>query len=198
MVGAFYDYMAAFLKEKQAKDVVEVGSDTQLKLALNLAPYCETFYSVNFAEHHAMMHGWLEMHGDMGGVYNIKLLSGNALNLESLIAHADVIILQNVLIDGSGEDTALMWKYKRGELPYTQTDWEALLARFADAEEQAYKAFLRVAKPGHIVRFGRPEADGAFRKLLQKLEVPAARIEARELLYDDTDEVGEAYFVNNE
>ena len=41
----FYEYMQNFLEKKEAQNVVEIGSDVQLKLALKLAPYCEKFYA---------------------------------------------------------------------------------------------------------------------------------------------------------
>ena len=198
MTEIFYEYMAQFLKDKNAQDVVEVGSDVQLKLALRLAPHCQRFQSVNFPEDHARMGGWYEMHQDMGGVYNIKLLSGNALELPLLISHADIIILQNVLIDGNGTDTDLMWKYRRGEAKYSEKEWNELVERFHKAEEDAYRGFLQVAKPGYIVRFGRPKKDERFRSMLiEKLGVKPTQIQTRELLYDNTDQVWEAYFLDN-
>jgi len=142
MTQTFYEHMAQFLRDKDAKDVVEVGSDVQLKLALNIAPHCRTFYSVNFLEDHARMQGWYELHQGMCGVTNIRLLSGNAVHVSDLIKHADVIILQNVLIDGSGTDTDLMWKYKRGELECSDEQWSELIGKFGQAEEDAYKGFL--------------------------------------------------------
>lgn len=198
MTQTFYKYMAQFLRDRNVKDVVEVGSDVQLKLALNLAPHCRTFYSVNFPEDHAGMQGWHELHQDMGGVTNIKLLSGNAVQLSDLIKHTNIIILQNVLIDGTGTDTDLMWKYRRGELKCSDEQWTELCGRFRQAEENAYRGFLQVAKPGHIIRFGRPEENGRFKSMLvDKLGVKPKRIQTRELLYDETRDVWEAYFIDN-
>ena len=198
MTQTFYEYMAQFLKGINAKDVVEIGSDVQLKLAFNLASHCETFYSVNFPEDHADMQGWYKLHQKMDNVSNIKLLSGNAVDLSGLINHADVIILQNVLIDGNGTDTDLMWKYRREELECSDEQWAELVDKFGQAEEDAYRGFLQVAKPGYIVRFGRPEEDGKFRSMLiDKLGVESTRIQTRELLYDETCDVWEAYFIDN-
>ena len=50
MTQTFSEYMAQFLEDINAKKVVEVGSDPQFRLASKLAPYCKTFYSVNFQE----------------------------------------------------------------------------------------------------------------------------------------------------
>lgn len=198
MTQTFYEYAAKFLREINAKDVVEIGSDVQLKLALNLAPHCKNFYSVNFPEDHIRMQGWYEMHQEMSDVTNIKLLSGNAVRLSNLIKHADAIILQNVLIDGNGKDTDLMWQYKRGEIPCSDEKWSALIGRFRQAEEDAYKEFLKVANPGHIIRFGRPEKDGRFQNMLvDKLKVDEKRIQTRKLLYDNTSETWEAYIIDN-
>lgn len=198
MTQTFYEYMAQFLRDRNVKNVVEIGSDVQLKLALNLAPHCRTFYSINFPEDHARMQGWYELHQDMGGVTNIKLLSGNAVQLSDLIKHTDIIILQNVLIDGTGTDADLTWKYRRGELKCSNEQWVELCGRFRQAEENAYREFLRVAKPGHIVRFGRPEEDGRFKSMLvDKLGVEPTRIQTRQLLYDETRDVWETYFIDN-
>ena len=198
MTQTFYEHMSQFLREKDAKDVVEVGSDVQLKLAMALSPHCGKFYSVNFLEDHVRMQGWYEMAKDMGGATNLALLSGNAVELPSLVDHADVIILQNVLIDGNGTDTDLMWKYRRGEKPCSDEEWTELVGKFRTAEENAYRGFLQVANPGYVVRFGRPEEDGKFRSMLvDKLGVEPTRIQTRELLCDDTRDVWEAYFIDN-
>lgn len=198
MAQTFYEYMAQFLRDRNIGDVVEVGSDVQLKLALNLAPHYKNFYSVNFPEDHIRMREWYKLHRDMGGVSNIHLLSGNALQLPDLIKHADLIVLQNVLIDGTGTDTDLMWKYRRGELECSEEQWAELVGRFRQAEQDAYRGFLQVAEPGHIVRFGRPEEDGKFKSMLvDKLGVEPTRIQTQELLYDDTRDVWEAYFIDN-
>jgi len=198
MTHTFYEHMAQFLREKDAKDVVEVGSDVQLRLAMALSPHCRKFYSVNFPEDHARMQGWYEMAKDMGGANNLELLSGNAVQLSSLIDHADVIILQNVLIDGNGIDTKVMWQYRRGEKPCSDEEWAELLDKFDKAEQAAYRGFLQVAKSGYIVKFGRPEEEGRFKgMLIDKLGVEPTRIQTRELLYDDTRDVWEAYFIDN-
>ena len=201
MTQTFVEFMADFLKEKKAKDVVEIGSDVQLKLALDLSPYCERFYSVNFPEDHERMKGWYEMHQEMG-CSNIELLSGNAVQLSDLIPKADIIILKNVLLDLNGEDTALMWKYRRGEMEYTEEQLEELRVRFLQAEEQGYKEFLKVANPGYIIQFGRQEPQeiqGAFRSfLVDELKISPEKIEKKELLYEKNDLwPWEAYIIDN-
>jgi len=199
MAQTFYEHMAQFLKDIHAKDVVEVGSDVQLKLVMALSPHCQNFYSVNFPEDHVRMQGWYEIAREFGGVTNLTLLSGNALQLPSLINRADAIILQNVLIDGNGTDTDLLWKYRREELKCTEKLEAELVGRFRQAEEEAYRGFLQVAKPGHIVKFGRPEEEiGRFRNMLiGKLRVEPARIQVKGLLYDNTSDVWEAHFIDN-
>ncbi|PIN75937.1 hypothetical protein COV17_03370 [Candidatus Woesearchaeota archaeon CG10_big_fil_rev_8_21_14_0_10_36_11] len=202
MTQTFYEHMAQFLRDKDAKDVVEVGLDVQLRLARALSSHCRKFYSVNFSEDHARMQGWYELARDMGGVTNLEFLSGNVLELPNLlpnlIDHADVIILQGVLIDGTGTDTDLMWKYRRGELECDDGLWRELVSRFRQAEEDAYKGFLQVAKPGHIVRFGKPEEDKKFKNMLvDKLRVDPTRIQTKVLLYGDTGNVGKAFFIDN-
>jgi hypothetical protein len=193
MVQTFYDYMVQFLQEKNAKDVVEIGSDIQLKMALTLAPFCQNFYSVNFKEHHNMMIGWHEMHQNMG-VNNIRLLSGDALQLPALLYRADIIIIQNVLIDGNnGKDTELMWKYKRGEEPCSDEKWANLTSKFELAEEKAYGGFLQVAKPGYIVRFQpRAETENFRNMLTEKLRVDPAKINIENLLSNYSD--GDIYY----
>ncbi|MBU1111380.1 MAG: hypothetical protein ABIG93_04700 [archaeon] len=192
----FYEHMAQFLKEKDAKTVVEVGSDVQLRLAAALSPHCRKFYSVNFPEDHARMQGWYGMARDMGSATNLELLSGNAVELPNMIDHANVIVLQNVLIDGNGRDTELMWQYRRGEKPCSDDDWTNLWERFDTAEVNAYRGFLQVAD--HIVRFARPEPDGRFRSMLiDTLGIPLSKIQTKEILYDGTRDVWEAHFIDN-
>lgn len=202
-IQIFEEYMAQFLREKNAQDVVEIGSDIQLKLALNLAPHCKTFYSVNFPEDHRRMRGWYEMHQERG-VTNIRFLSGNAVKLPDLISHADVIFLRNVLIDGNGTDTDLMWKYRRGESECSEEQWNELMNRFRQAEEDAFRGFFQVAKPGHIVRFGK--SDDTFEKMIiEKLGINPEQIQTKKLFYDSEhadsicypDLIWPAYFIDN-
>ncbi|MBI4451394.1 hypothetical protein HY642_05445 [Candidatus Woesearchaeota archaeon] len=198
MAQTFCEYMIDFLRVKKAEDVVEVGSDIQLSLALKLAPHCTRFYSVNLPEDCERMRGWYEMHQEMAGVDNIELLGGNAVQLSGLVPHADVIILQNVLLDLTGKDTVLMWKYRRRELECSEGEWKKLIGRFDWAEAQGYQEFLKVADPGYVIRFNRPEPDGNFRNLLvEKLKVDPARIVRKDLLYDGSRDVWEAYIVDN-
>ncbi len=190
--------MATFLRAKEAHDVVEVGSDVQLRLALRLAPHCRTFYSVNFPEDHERMRGWYELHRDMGGVENLVLLSGNAVRLPDLIGHADVILVKNVLIAGSETELELLANYRMGVLRFSEEELAELRARFLQAKEDAYRGFLRVAKPGHVVWFGRPEEGEGLRDMLvEKLGVPPDKIQTRGLFYDETRDMGEAYFIDN-
>ena len=79
MTQTFYEYMIDFLREKNVRVAIEIGSDVQLKLASRLAPHCTTFYSVNFPLDHARMRGWYEMHCSIHENLDLRLLSGNAL-----------------------------------------------------------------------------------------------------------------------
>lgn len=197
MTQTFYDFMTQFLREKNAMDVVEVGSDPGLELARALAPHCERFYSVNFPEDHQRMQKQYETVG--GTVNNIEFVSGNAIQLPNLVRHANVIILQNVLIDGSyGEDTDLMWRYRRGELDCSAQQKEELVAKFRLAEENAYRGFLKVAKPGCIISFYRSGKEEYFTNLfIERLGIIPSQIERIALLNDRSGEVWEAYFINN-
>lgn len=198
MTQTFYEYMANFLEEKNIKSIVEIGSDMQLKLAMALSHKSNKFYSVNFPEDHAKMKEWYDLAREMGGFTNIELISGNAVELPRLIKHTDAIILQNVLIDGNGTDARLMWQYRNGERQFSEKNWADLRDRFVIAEENAYKGFLEVAKPGYIIRFGRPAQDKRFQNMLiDKLGVNPARIQTKDLLYDETSNPWEAYFVDN-
>ena len=90
------------------------------------------------------------------------------------------------------------WFLTRGNKPCSDEEWAELRERFDTAEVSAYRGFLQVAKPGHIVRFGIPEKDGRFRSMLvDKVGVEPTRIHARELLDDYTRDVWEAYFIDN-
>ncbi len=196
MTQTFYDFMTQFLREKNARDVVEVGSDPGLELARALAPHCERFYSVNFPEDHQRMQKQYETVG--GTVNNIELVSGNAIQLPNLVRHADVIILQNVLIDDNyGKETDLMWKYRGRELGCSAQQKEELVAKFRLAEENAYREFLKVAKPGYIVSFYRLGEERFTNMLVNKLGVSPSQIERRRLLNDRSSEVWEAYFIKN-
>ena len=197
VVQGFAQYMQAFLEQKQAKIVVEVGSDTRLSLAARLAPHCQALYSVNFPGHAARMAEWHELYKSLG-IQNIEIVSGDALHLSALIPHADIILLQNVLLAQAEEDTVFMWRYSKGEVTCPKEDFDALLARFRKAEEQGHREFLSVASPGHIVRFGRPDPHGRFERLLtETLEVSPGKIRKESLLYDSTEEIWEAYIIDN-
>lgn len=194
----FSEYMRDFLTSNSAKTVVEIGSDVQLRIALRLAPYCTRFCSVNFPEDHERMRGWHEMHREMGGVDNIELISGNALKLSELIPQADVIILHNVLLSLTQEDTDLVGKYIRKEIKYSDEEREELVSRLNRAKEEGYREFLKVAKGGHIVTFIRLVHGANFDEfLINTLGIDRERIEKKELFYDDTEELWAAYIIDN-
>jgi hypothetical protein len=195
MVQRFDEFIVDFIRMHDAKDVIEIGSDAQLRLASRIAPHCRTLYSVNLPEDCEYMRGWYELLSGMG-CSNIKMIGGNATNLSSLVSHADVIILQNVLLDMTGTDTELIWKYEREELPHTQADLDALADRFDQAAELAYKEFLKVAKPGQIVKFSRPNPN-FIQAVKEKLDFDPAKVSKLGLLYDDADDVWEAYIIDN-
>lgn len=194
----FTEFMHNFLIENSSETVVEVGSDVQLRVALRLAPYCTRFCSANFPEDNVRMRGWHEMHREMGGVYNIELIGGNALELSKLVPHADVIILHNVLLDFTGKDTELLWQYKRGEKECSEEEWDELISRFRRAKEEGYREFLKVAKPGYIVTFKRITPKDDFEEfLVDTLGVSQEKIMRKELFYDDSEELWVAYIVDN-
>ena len=196
-ISTFSEYMSEFLAEKGARTVVEIGADVQLKLALGLSLCCDQYFCVNFPEDIIRMEGWYEMHQKMG-MDNVELIGANALELSRHIPHADVIILHNVLLDLTGEDTDLLWKYRRGEAKYSPEQLEELNSRFAQAAEQGYREFLRVANPGYIVTFKRLDVNNRFRNfLLDTLEIDPSKLECKELLSDECEEMWIAFIIDN-
>jgi hypothetical protein len=196
MGETFYEYMRNLLGEDRDKILVEVGSDVQLKLATSLAPYCQRIYSVNFKIDHDRMQGWYDLAKDMGGATNLELRSGNITNLANLVDRADIIIAQNLLVAANDTDIALMWKYRRREIECTEEAWHDLVGRFNQAEEQAYKSFFQVAKPGKIITFRRPDPEKSLLKVLSKINVSEKSITKRELTTPQND-VWEAYIIEN-
>lgn len=194
----FTDYMGDFLDSKSAGTVVEVGSDIQLRIALHLSAHCKRMISVNFKEDHKRSMGWYESHLDHG-VYNLELKSGNALNLSSMVPQADVVILHNVLLAATEEDTDLLWKYRRNEIEYTKEDWNTLIEKFQEAEVDGYREFLKVAKPGYVVSFKRKSFEEKYDNLfLNKLNINKDKITKINLLYDeDSEEEWILYIIDN-
>ncbi len=177
---------------KPVDDIIEIGSDIQLKFALRLAPYCKTFSSVNFPQDHAMMQGWYEMHQKMGGVDNMSLLSGDATKLSDILPHTDLILARNVLIDGNnGEDTTLMMKYRRGEVKCNDKLWAELIAKFDPAQERAYKEFLKVAHPGAIITLEHKDKEKDTLNFFKKLGISSRNITSTPVLYDSDAEATE-------
>lgn len=200
MTQTFLEYMIQFLQEKQPEIVIEVGSDVQLERAFCFAPYCKTMYSVTLPEDCVRMAGWHDLRCGMSGIQNVNLIGSDATQLLSLVSHADVIFLHNVILDGNnGYDTSLMWKYNRDELPCSETDWFALVKRFHSTEEKAYKGFLEVAKPGYIISFNRAELGAGLRKrFVQNVGIKPTQIETIPLFYETGDkELWEASVIHN-
>jgi len=198
-IPLFGTWLKDFLRHHRSDVVVDIGSDPRLKLTLDISNYSGIVHSVNFPKDHIRMSSWHEMHQDMG-VKNIQLTSGDALHLSKIVPHADVIIVKNVLLDGNkGEDTTLMWQHRRGEKECTDEEWVALLERFDQAKVDGFAEFLKVAKPGYIIRFARTdEEDSFFKMLTEKLGVDPAKIDKQQFLYDDKDkESWEAYIIDN-
>lgn len=144
------------------------------------------------------MNEWYETGRYMKTLGNVELIEGNAIQLSKLVPHADVIILHNVLLDLTGDDTKLMWQYKRGEKECSDEQWANLIARFNQAEEQGYKEFLKVADHGYIVVFRRPDENNEFITLLTaRLGIDPKRINKEELFYDSSTDKWELFVIDN-
>lgn len=196
----FSSWLVEFLRKHKSDVVVDIGSDPQLKLALMASRNSEVVHSINFPNDHRRMRGWHKLHQEIGAT-NIRLTSGDALNLGSLVPHSDVIILHNVLLDGNnGNDTDLMWQYRRGEKKFSNKEWGALWERFDQAELDGFAEFLNVASPGYIIRFSRTDEEDRFMKvLIEKLKVEPSKIKKQHLRYDDQNEEQrwEVYVIDN-
>lgn len=183
----FTGFMREFLKTNSVDTLVEVGSDVQLRVALHLSDSCKKVISVNFKEDHDRSSGWYDLHQDHG-CYNLELRSGNAMDLSKIVPKADVVLLHNVLLDPTGTDTALLWKYRRNEVEYTDDDWDKLVEKFRKAEVDGYREFLKVANPGYVISFNRKESEGSQDKLLtEKLGIDKSKITKVQLKYDEED-----------
>jgi len=197
-IPVFQNWLKDFVRQHKSDVVVDIGSDMQLTLAFALAPLSGIVHSVNFSREHIRMK--LSYRASDIKRSNVKLTSGDALKLGNLIPHANIILVHNVLLDGNnGEDTKLMWQYRRDEVEYIENDWQTLLNRFNKAEQDGFTEFLRVANPGYIIKFGRVDEEDNFMKTLtEKIGVDSANIERRRFLYGDGDkEQWEAYIIDN-
>lgn len=202
-VQTFVDFMGEFLIRKKAGTVVEIGSDTQLRLANRLSSKCRRYISVNFSEDCQRLtnSGWYEMRKKTGIFDNLEIVEGDATRLSEVVPQAEVIIIHNVLLDSrNGEDTRLAWRIRRGETKVSQSELDELNARFDDASEKAYKEFLRVAKPGYIVSFQEEDPNGEFWIFLtEKMKIDPSKIEIKPLKYDEEDNEGwEVFIITNE
>lgn len=193
-------WIRSFLRHHKSDIVVDIGSDPRLELAFAISPYCGIVHSVNFPQEHREIKGWYELHRRMGSGGNIELTSGDALHLSDLIPHADVVIAQNVLLDGNnGDDTTLMWQYRRGDKECSDEEWEKLRERFTQAEIDGFTEFLKVANPGYVIKFARASNRDVFMKMLiENLGIDPEKIERRKMLYDAEDEEEwETFIIDN-
>jgi len=182
MVKDFYPYMRDWIKAHECHDVVEAGSDFELRTAFRLAPSCEKLYSVNFPHDHERMLEHFYLHREIGRNYNVELLSGNILELSNLINRADLVLAKDLLVDSSGKDIPLLWAYNVGKKRCTNEDWSLLWKRFSDAEESAYNEFFKVANPGYVAFFNVARSAEKIAGVLENnLGISPARIERVEL-----------------
>ena len=197
-VQTFCGFLRDFLSKikPRPKEIVEVGSDIQLKLALDIADLCDSVFCVDFPELCAMKEGWLEMHRGMAGVSNIRQIADNALRLSRWVSGADAIILRNVLLELEKGDTERMLRYQRGEIRINEKEMKELNQRFVQAEETAYREFLKVASSGYIIALRRP--DDRFREMLiDRLGVREQSITIRKLRHDGSEELLDCYIIDN-
>ena len=184
----FTDFMREFLKSNSIGTLVEVGSDVQLRIAYQLSDSCKKVISVSFKEDHDRSRGWYDLHQDHG-CYNLELRSGNAMELSKIVPKADVVLLHNVLLDPTGTDTALLWKYRRKEVECTDDNWNKLIERFRKAEVDGFEEFLKVANPGFVITFNRKEVEERYDNLLtEKLGIDISKITKVQLKYDEENE----------
>ncbi|MCK4634661.1 MAG: hypothetical protein KAT37_02190 [Candidatus Aenigmarchaeota archaeon] len=150
---SFTEFMKYFLDlSGYNENIVEIGSDTQLKLALDLSGHCNTIYSVDFEHSNSYKRGWCEMHSKRG-INNIKLIDGNVKNLSSLIKNADLIFTRRVVLEYEAGDMKKHMSYERGEKELTKNEISQLKDNFQRAPKEVYEEFLRVANPGYLVLF---------------------------------------------
>ncbi len=189
----FSDYMGDFFRRTRPDTVVEVGPDVQLRLAVRLGSLCSRYVAVALPEDVQRSQGWYGMHQDMG--INVELMAGNATRLSDVVQHADVVFSHNVLLDLTGEDTQLMWAYRRKQKPHTERDMQALGERFQQARHDGFAESMKVASDGHVMAFHRAPSTEPLVEMLTKsdLAVDPARISVTPLLYDDGEARGDAW-----
>jgi hypothetical protein len=202
-VPTFVDFMGEFLVQHNAGTVVEIGSDTQLRLANRLSGKCKRYLSVNFPQdcQRLASSGWYEMGKDIGSLNNLEMVEGDATRLSEVVPRAEVIILHNVLLDSrNGEDTRLAWQVRNEEKNIPNEEYDELVARFKSAKEKAYQEFLKVAKPGYIVEFQRHDPDNEFWKFLtETMKIDQSKIERKPLMYDEENRLGwEVFVISNQ
>lgn len=192
----FSPFVAQLIRDKGLETVVEIGPDVKLERASRIAPACKRYSAIALPEDVQRMSGWY----DLLAIPNLELIPGNAVSLSTLVPKADLVLVHNVLLDLTGEDTALMWKYRRGEIPASEEDWEMLRERFSQAFKRGYCEFLRVANPGYVATFQRKEnAEGVQMDDFIKdyLRVPREKVDKRELFYDGSTDLWQAHIIDN-
>lgn len=187
----FVEYMSEFLHNNKMDTIVEIGSDSQLRIANRLSNSCKRYISLNLPRDVDRLtnSGWYEMGKDLGTLKNCEVIGGDATKLEEVVSHADLIILHNVKIDGNGgEDTMLYWKMRRGEEEATEEKVKKLFSSFDSAKIEAYKQFMKVAKPGFIIVFQDAESDEEFMKFLtETININPGKIKKDHIKYDEED-----------
>lgn len=196
----FSEYVGELFRGLKPETVVEVGPDNRLSLMPRLGRLCGRYVGVALPEDCERSQQWYAMHQEMG-VGNIELIAGNAIDLPKIVPKADVILVHNVLLDLTGNDTALMWEYRRGQREPNEEEAKKLQQRFAYAKAQGYRGFLEVANPGLVLTFNRATGTEPFIEgITTVVGVDRAQISVEPLLYDGglaTDEQWELITIDN-
>lgn len=196
----FSAYVGDLFREIQPDTVVEVGPDNALSLMPKLGRLCGRYVAITLPEDFERAKGLFAIHQDMG-VGNVELISGNAVDLPELVPKADVIMIHNVLLDLTGEDTRRMWAHRRGEQPLDEEEIAKIKDRFAYARGKSYQGFMEVASDGRILTFHRAQStEGFIEGLTSVVGVDSRKISVVSLLYDGgvaTDEAWDLVTIDN-
>ena len=197
----FSDYVGELLDQVPGSTVVEVGTDNVLRLAGNLASRCADYIAVTLPSDYSRAEFGYDMLG--GHRSNIRLEACNALDLSGVVTAADFVIIHNVLLQLEEDDTALMWRYRRGEIPCSDEQWNALVDKFREAEHRGFAEFCRVSAGGRVIDFRRtvlPEQEGLKEMLLEHGIARPEQLSVVQLAYDGgeaTDAQWEATIIDN-
>jgi len=179
-------HLLSVYRGARPRHVVEIGADTQMKLAAqtaskSVASYVEKASIVAFGRDNESRRGWWKMHRGMG--VPVERVDGDARELGKLVRDVDVVYSHAVVYGVDVAHLQAIHDHTTGEGP----EWRYLKAASLEVEraviEEAHEV---VGDTGHVIWYAGEESGKLFREIVRSNGRNGSREDVLAMTGEDT------------